>query len=504
MQPEFDIVIVGSGLGGLVCGAILGAEGYRVCILEKNRQLGGCLQTFARDSVLFDSGVHYIGGLSEGQTLNKVFKYLGLMDALKLQQMDEDVFDKIVFLEDGREYAMAQGYERFIDTLAADFPGERDNIRQYCNKIREVCSKFPLYNLRVADNFAEKAEILEIDTKAYIESVTSNRRLQEVLAGNNTLYAGVGDKTPFYVHALVLNSYIESSWKCVNGGSQITKHLAKRIRANGGVIRNYSTVTRFVEKDGAIQYVELADGTTVTAKHFISNLHPQQTLEMTESSLLRSVYRKRIARMENTISSFCVHAVMKPGSFPYYKHNFYIHEKNGVWEAISCEEDKWPQSCCIFFSASSRSSEFAEGMCILAYMPFGKFADWQHTFNTDTIPGDRGKDYEQYKKEKAETLISFVERKFPGIRESIQSYYTSTPLTYRDYIGTTDGSMYGVSKDYKDPLSTFISPLTRIPNLCLTGQNLMLHGILGVSISALSTCGVFTDLEKLIEKIKHA
>ncbi|ULQ51493.1 phytoene desaturase family protein [Flavihumibacter fluvii] len=504
MQPEYDIVIVGSGLGGLLCGAILSREGYRVCILEKNRQLGGCLQTFARDKVLFDSGVHYLGGLSAGQTLHQIFKYIGLIDVLKLEQMDEAVFDRIVFLEDGREYDLAQGYDRFIDTLAAAFPGERENITRYCDKVKEVCSRFPMYNLRIADGFAEKGDVLEINTKTYIESVTANSRLREVLAGNNTLYAGEADKSPFYVHALITNSYIESSWKCINGGSQITKHLAHVIRANGGEIRNYTTVTRFVESEGRITHVDLSDGTIVTGKQFISNLHPQQTLAMTDSTVLRPVYRKRIANLENSISSFTLHLVMKKNSFPYYKHNYYIHAKDGVWGGIHCAEDQWPQTCCMFFSANTRSSEYAEGICVLTYMPLSEFDAWKDSFNTDAVPGDRGPGYEEFKAQKAERLISFIERWFPGIRDSIASWYTSTPLTYRDYIGTTDGSMYGVAKDYKDPFSTFISPSTRIKNLGLTGQNLMLHGILGVSISALSTCGIFTDLEKLVEKIKHA
>ena len=161
-----------------------------------------------------------------------------------------------ITLEDGKEYSFAQGYERFIHTLAMDFPEEEENIRRYCDMIKEVCSRFPLYNLRMGDGMAEKAEVLEIDTKSYIESITDNKRLQEVLAGNNTLYAGVADKTPFYVHALVLNSYIESSWKCVNGGSQIANFLARKIRRNGGVIRNHAEVTSIREENGLVQYVE--------------------------------------------------------------------------------------------------------------------------------------------------------------------------------------------------------------------------------------------------------
>jgi len=99
--------------------------------------------------------------------------------------------------------------------------------------------------------------------------------------------------------------------------------------------------------------------------------------------------------------------------------------------------------------------------------------------------------------------LNSVERKFPRLRECIQSYTVATPLSFRDYIGNDDGSLYGVTKDYKDPLRTFLSPKTKIPNLFLTGQNLNLHGILGASMSGLKTCFAILGDDYILEKIKN-
>ena len=117
-NTKFDVVIIGSGMGGLCCGLILSKEGYKVCILEKNRQLGGSLQIFSRDKVIFDTGIHYIGGLDNGQNLNSYFKYLGLMDKIKLRRMEMDGFDHITFKGDPIVYKHAQGYENFISVLS--------------------------------------------------------------------------------------------------------------------------------------------------------------------------------------------------------------------------------------------------------------------------------------------------------------------------------------------------------------------------------------------------
>src|SRR5687768_5468765 len=117
IMKKYDAVIIGSGMGGLACGTIMAKEGYSVCIIEKNKQIGGTLQTYARDKVIFDSGVHYVGGLEKGQNMNQLFKYLGIMDKLKLRKLDEDVFDAVGFADDPKIYKYAQGYDRFIKTL---------------------------------------------------------------------------------------------------------------------------------------------------------------------------------------------------------------------------------------------------------------------------------------------------------------------------------------------------------------------------------------------------
>ena len=497
---DYDVVIIGSGLGGLMCGAVLGMNGYKVCILEKNRQIGGCLQTYSRDKVIIDTGVHYIGGLGEGQTLNKVFKYLGIMDELRLKQMDPDGFDVICFDGDEKTYRLAQGYENFISRLGKDFPGEENALRLYCDKIKEVCSKFPLYNLRTGD-YTEKEEVAHIDTWSFIRSVTKNNKLQQVLAGNNLLYAGVADKTPFYIHALITNSYIESAWKCIDGGAQIAKLLNKRIKDNGGVIQRNTKVTHIVGGQEKIEYVELENGKKITAQYFISNLHPSQTMEITDSEIIRKAYRSRIQDIENTTGTFLMNIVLKKDTFPYLNHNYYYHATENAWQGVDYTPGNWPLTYGLFVNASSNHEQFADSLTIMTYMRYEDVAKWKDTFNTDTEDKERGADYEAFKKEKAELLLNVVSKKFPGLRGCIRSCYVATPLTYRDYQGTADGSMYGIAKDHHNSNKTFISARTRLPNLFLTGQNLNLHGILGVTISALITCGEFVEMKELLVNI---
>ncbi|MBS1975296.1 MAG: all-trans-retinol 13,14-reductase, partial [Bacteroidetes bacterium] len=158
----------------------------------------------------------------------------------------------------------------------------------------------------------------------------------------------------------------------------------------------------------------------------------------------------------------------------------------------------------LFFSPSSKTKEYAETLSLLAYMRYEEVKEWEGTFNTDSKQQERGKSYDDFKTQKAERLLAVVEKKFPGLKSAIQSYYAATPLSYRDYLGTGDGSLYGIVKDHKDPVKTLIAPQTKLPNLYFTGQNLNLHGILGATITALATCTALLGNENIIDKIKNA
>ena len=426
------------------------------------------------------------------------------MDKLKLRKMDEDVFDAIVFEGDPVIYKYAQGYENFIRSLAKQFPGEEQTLRTYCASIKEVCSKFPLYNLRTGGGLFEKMSALEMDTKTFIESLTPNRKLQNVLAGNNLLYAGAAYKTPFYVHALIVNSYIESSYRFINGGSQISRYLSREIHSHGGKILKHIKVVKLQEECGQIAYVETDEGVKYHGKIFISNVHPSQTLDMVESTLIKKAYRNRIKSLENSISTFYVNVVMKKDSFKHLNHNYYYFEQEDPWGVLNYTQENWPLGFALFFTTAAPYEEYTEGVTVMAYMRFEDVKKWENTFNTVSSESSRGEDYETFKRQKAEILFDYVEKQFPGFKSSIKSYTTATPLSARDYIGTEDGSLYGLTKDYKDPLKSFISPRTKIPNLLLTGQNLNLHGVLGVTVSSVLTCSQILGMDYMIEKIRDA
>lgn len=498
----YDVVVIGSGLGGLLSAVLLAKEGMRVCVLEKNKQVGGCLQTFSLHKTVFDSCVHYIGGLGDGHTLNRIFRYAGIIDKLQLHTFDPDGFDRIAFGDETITYPQAIGRENFVEQLLPYFPKERKALQQYLQTISDVTACFPLYHLRNG-SADEKAAVTGLGLGDVLNNITADKRLQNVLVGNNLLYAGVAGKTPFYLHALVMESYLHSAHKIVPGSSRIAKYLWQELQAHGGVIFRNAEITKLAEENGVITYAETASGERFYSKNFISNIHPSALLNITDSKLLRSAYRQRITTLEQTQAGYMLNLVLKPGTVQHRNYNLYWHRTNDALVAVT-GTGQWPETYALYFAEDRKRPGFAESLSVLTYLDPAATAAWRHTQNHSGRVGDRGADYAGFKKTQSAVLLEQVLKHVPDLAGNILAQSTATPLTYRDYTHTPGGALYGILKNVHEPAKTTIATRTRIPNLLQTGQNVNLHGVLGVSITAIATCAELVGLDYLLEKINRS
>jgi all-trans-retinol 13,14-reductase len=494
----YDVVIIGSGLAGLQCGYILSKEGLKVCILEKSNQLGGCLQTFKRKGSIFDTGMHYIGSMDEDQVLNRFFKYFKLTGKLNLHRMDETGYEIIRFA--GKEYKYAMGYDRFVETLAAQFPNEREALKKYAFKLREISGAVDLYNLRdFTGNNSSYMDYYSHGIDSYLDSITNNPVLKGVLLGTSPLYCGVKDKTPLYIPMIIHSSYIESAYRFVGGGSQISDLLEKYIKDNGGTILKKAEVTRFFCNGNMVSEVEINGNERIQGRNFISNIHPKLMLDLMYDSPFRPAYRKRIESLEDTYGIFTLYVAMKEKSFRYINNNYYHYDTMDVWDGDNYTPENWPKGYMLHLSPDPNDLQYTDTIIMNTYMKWNDVEKW-----SGTTVEKRGEEYKAFKQERAERMLGILERDFPGVRNAVRDYYASTPLTYRDYTGTTKGSIYGILKDYNNPLKTIIVPRTGVRNLFLTGQNINIHGVIGVTISAILTCGELIGLSYLLEKMRHA
>ncbi len=501
-MKEYDVILLGAGLGSLLCGAILAKEGLKVLLLEQNKQIGGCLQTFSFDKKVFDSCVHYIGAMDEGQTQHKIFEYLGIAENLKLQRLDIDGFDRILFGSEAQQFPQAQGSKTFVEQLLPFFPREKDTLTTYIKVMEDVANHFPLYQLKNGDA-SLKNKVRQWSLNQVLDDITPNHLLKQIWMGNNLLYAPKPDSTPFYVHALVVKSYIDSAYKCKGGSSQISKLLWKCIQEHGGEILRNEKVIKIMESGGRVQYVESELGNRYYGKQFISNIHPAQTLSMLESSLIKPVFKNRITQAENSISAMMLNIVLKPKKVCYRNHNIYWHREQDTLKVATTGNRSTIDSYALYYTEDEQNPGYADTVAVLLYAQFDEVKSWQHTHNRSAAPALRDDEYEVFKQKKSEQILKAVSERFPDIVQHIASLKMATPLTFRDYMGTRDGSIYGMQTNTHFPEASSLNVKTRIPNLYFTGQNVNLHGVLGVSMTAILTCAEFLGLDYILEKINQ-
>lgn len=473
------IAIIGAGLGGLETAYILSRMGYEVTILEQCPQIGGALQSFQRNGYQFDAGFHYVGGLDPQGSLYPLFRYFKLLDH-PWRRLDINASDIICI--NGRRIPIPQGHSHFVDMLSAHFPDSRDELVKYSSLLKSVGNN-------IMNSLDEPSPLFSISAYDWLCQTISDPLLRKVLSGTSLKLQLDADTLPLYIYAQINNSFIQSAWRLEGGGEQLCNALASQITTLGGKIRTFSKVTRIIDDGVKVIGVEINGSETLNADIVISDLHPSATYSLLpDCKLIRRITRNRISGLKNSFGMFTVNCRLKPQYVPYMNSNLYIYDDDAdLWHYTPSEN---PHSALVSFYPSDMG--YAHRLDLLTPMSYQEVSKW-----ADTEFGKRPDDYKEFKQQRAAKLICLVSKYMPGLGDCIASYSTSTPLTYMHYTGTPQGSAFGIMKDWHSPMTTLQSPATSLPGLYLTGQNLNLHGILGVSMTSLFTVAAITGLRAL-------
>ena len=492
-------IIIGSGLGGLSTGAILAKNGYDVTILEQANQIGGCLQCFQRDDVKFETGMHFIGSLDDGKVLSNYLNYLEIKDKIVVNRLDENAYD-IVSLN-GERYAFPNGREAFIKSFSERFPSQHENLKHYCDLVEQVASLSPFRDLKLLDddNFFRSNELLFKSLNDILDKTISDPILRDVLVGNISLYSAERNRTPFAVHAFIFDFYNNGAYRIVGGSDTIAKALNDTLLHYKGQVLTHKKAIKIVVKNKVAIGVRTNDGNFYPADVVISDINPKQLIDIVDDTVFNEAYKTRIRDIKNTSSVFSLYLRFKDEAMPYFNSNFYGFQAVTPWDMNGKVDGKWPNGYLYMHHCHEKDPKFAKSAVVLSYMSIEALEKWK-----DTTIGHRGLDYECFKHEMAERLLDIVEKDFPNLRNTIAAYHTATPLTYRDYTSTPDGSIYGLAKDVNKGITGRVSYKTKVPNLFLVGQNINSHGMLGVLVGTMTVCSQLIGDQKVKKQIIDA
>lgn len=477
---KYDVVIVGGGLGGLQCAYILAKKGMNVCVVEKERKLGGCLQMFSRKGMNFDTGFHYVGGLGDGEPLNRIFKYFNLI-SLPWVKLDEEAFDEVVLGDD--RYCFANGFDNFANRLAEQFPHRKTALKKYVALLETVNRNIESSLQRRNSDDVYSKSLFAVSAYDFLNETFDDKRLLQVVSGTSLKLELRPDTLPLYIFAQINSSFIQSAWRLRGGGDILVNRLSQNCESMGVKFITNVAVTSFVEDDGRVTAALLDNGEQLEADYFISDIHPAATMDLlNDSKCVRRVFRNRIKNIPNTTGIFTLNCKLKPDTLKYLNRNLYIYKTEDVWNLCNRTPGDDVEGVLVSFYPP-QDSDNAVGLDILTPMNYAEVEPF-----AGGKPMRRPAEYEALKNKFAGQCLSLAERALPGLTDAVDFYTSSSPLTYQHYTASHYGSAYGIRKDYNNLMFTLLTPRTPAQNLFLTGQNLNLHGLLGVSMTSFLTC----------------
>ncbi|XP_070205983.1 all-trans-retinol 13,14-reductase-like [Littorina saxatilis] len=263
IPEDLDVIVIGSGAGGLTAAVLLARAGKKTLVLEQHDQAGGCCHTFVEKGYEFDTGIHYIGDMNNTRSRN-------LLDQLTGGQLDwtpmDDQFDEVAIgnPEKAQRYGMKSGRKQYFDNLVNFFPEEETAIKKYEELISVADKAFNgIIILKVLPRWLVTIllktgvyrllfscfKYTEVTLQETLDGLTDNQDLKTVLSYICGDYGVFPNEVPFILHALLIRHYWNGAFYPIGGPSEIAFHMINVIERNGGRVLVQAPVTSILCDD---------------------------------------------------------------------------------------------------------------------------------------------------------------------------------------------------------------------------------------------------------------
>lgn len=462
-----DVVVIGAGLGGLVCAVEMARQGLDVCVFDKQLVAGGYAHNFGRKGFHFDVSLHHIGGFQPGALTHGILESLGILDKLQL------VRPSTLFQADfpGFSISLPNERDRIIEVLSTAFPHEADGIRALMEFLPRLKGDViaptmdPDFNVPIHDRVS--AEYVERTYQQLLLQHVHDKRLLAVL-GQMWSYIGLppSQASANYSACVNVSAFLEGEWGIVGGGAALVRDVLERLRELGGECYVSKEVVEIVVDNGVATGVRLDDGRLVQTKIVVAATDPVYTFDKLVSNQdISEIYRYRLRQMTPSLSMYAMYLglgcsardVGISESNYFYNHDI---DLDTAFEHVLKHEIERTDYCCNN-ATELQTSVAPSGCSIVTFMEPTPAFDWLEI--TDET-------YEKRKKEVQRTLLDKYERRFPGLQKNAEVVEFFTPRSLARITNNHEGAVYGFAQTLEQSNNRRLRNRTPIAGLFLSGS----------------------------------
>jgi len=483
---HFDVIIIGSGIGGLTAAGLLAKAGKKVLVLEQHDRAGGYAHGFKRKKYTFDAGVHLtsgcgLQGFSGGQIIRKVLQAVNMYDSVQFVKVNPFSFVSV----SGVTTELPSSIDCFINELSQQFPAESQGLHDLMTLCLQLAEQVATAEDMLAASKQNQSSpelnlLLQYRQSTLADVWADYIKSPELRAIFAALWPYLGlppSKISFIYWASMLIGYIEDgAYYCLGGFQVFANALVEGLTQAGGEIRFKSPVQKIRIENNQAQGVQLKSGEIINAKTLISNADMRHTVQgLVGEQYFPKRYLSRLNRMQASLSIFVVyiatdldllHLGVHHESFYYDQLDHEINYQNSRQGELS-----W-LSITVPTLVDDSLAPKGEHLVMLTTL-----ADFNSTQN-----------WAEEKQAFIDKMLDFADKKIPSLKQHILFIEAGSPATMQRYTSNYEGAAYGWDVTPAQVGANRAANQSPIAGLYFTGHwTTPGGGIYGVSYSGVQT-----------------
>ena len=458
---DYEVVVVGGGLGGLSAAAFLAKGGRSVLLVERLDAPGGYAHSFSRGPYLYDPAVHVIGQLDDGQMVDTWLNALGVRDRVEFISVEH--FYSVRFPDFTLNVPF--GVDEFVEAHAEHFPHEAAGIRSFMDICTQIRDERDVYVSTAssggeldAERFSTLLRYRSATVGDVLDATISDPRVRGALSAIWWYQGLPPDRLSFLVFAGMLVALCEDRHGHCRGSFQrLVDAYVAAIVENGGEVVVKQKVARILIESGAAAGIELEDGSQIHAPIVVSNADATQTFHgLVGPEHVPDRYLRRLESMRPAVSAFIVYAATTLDIAQFDLAHEVMYYKS--WDhRESFEHALAGEPWCLAISVPTLVDP--------SLAPEG-----EHLVTAAALTAyDVGRPWSELKDELTQGIMREVESLFPGVQAELTFSEGASPLALHHYSLNRDGAMYGWENSPDQSFARRLSNKSPVPGLYLAG-----------------------------------